>query len=245
MFCGKCGAVLDEDARFCPKCGTPSMSVETARTPESHNGRLIKTTALVIIGAIAAVVLLWVLIAGAKDSPEKSVKNYLDIMHDFDDKAAIEKTIGNEIFDIRNIEDASDGDVDIEKIVRKNCGNVKYKIVSCEETKDEAVVKVQLKYKDCNGVFNDLGDSMLDQLDNLMSLSEEEIDKEICKIVFNCYTKFDYAKADEAEKTIDLIVYKKDGEWNIARKPGDINDLICIYFFGMTERDYNDAMENL
>ena len=77
MFCRKCGAQLEEDAKFCEKCGTPTgaepmpeedkqssatETVETSETPpkkpKKTMGKIIKT----IIGRT----LLIIMILGSK-----------------------------------------------------------------------------------------------------------------------------------------------------------------------------------
>lgn len=81
MFCRKCGAQLEEDAKFCEKCGTPTgaepmpeedkqssatETVETSETPpkkpKKTMGKIIKTiigrTLLIIILLIAILLLL-------------------------------------------------------------------------------------------------------------------------------------------------------------------------------------------
>lgn len=36
MFCSKCGAKLNEDARFCPKCGSPVMATTPNEDPANN-----------------------------------------------------------------------------------------------------------------------------------------------------------------------------------------------------------------
>ena len=72
-FCGNCGAALQEDARFCPKCGSEgvgqavmqSMPVGAAAVPypmPNQNARKKKRRIItaVVVGVIVAVLLLQV-----------------------------------------------------------------------------------------------------------------------------------------------------------------------------------------
>jgi hypothetical protein len=52
-YCHKCGAKLEEDAKFCPKCGTP-VGVPTATTPTRH----VKTPLYIPVVALVAVLVV-------------------------------------------------------------------------------------------------------------------------------------------------------------------------------------------
>ncbi|MGD0978287.1 MAG: DUF4097 family beta strand repeat-containing protein [Candidatus Bathyarchaeia archaeon] len=48
-YCTKCGAVLPEDARFCPSCGTPVAQAEEEPTREHHALKVVEKPKVVIL----------------------------------------------------------------------------------------------------------------------------------------------------------------------------------------------------
>jgi hypothetical protein len=55
-YCRKCGAKLDEDARFCPVCGTPVAAVTVPATPQRRRPFLLPVAILIAILLTAVVV---------------------------------------------------------------------------------------------------------------------------------------------------------------------------------------------
>ena len=48
-YCTKCGAILPEDARFCPSCGTPVARAEEEPTQEHHTLKVVEKPKVVIL----------------------------------------------------------------------------------------------------------------------------------------------------------------------------------------------------
>lgn len=92
MFCGKCGEKLEDNARFCPKCGNAvggnegaaQVSQEAEKYKEMVNGNKKNKT----VGMIAVAIIALVVIAGAfwlfgGRSYKKTVKEYVNAQFNF------------------------------------------------------------------------------------------------------------------------------------------------------------------
>jgi len=67
-YCSKCGAELDKDATFCPKCGTPAgppVTKPERRTIQRRQRKPMSTRTIVLIVLLAAVVVVAAVLAAA------------------------------------------------------------------------------------------------------------------------------------------------------------------------------------
>jgi hypothetical protein len=74
-YCRKCGAQLDEDARFCRVCGTAAEPIAHPIPPPYHNEHRNRPIAWPIVGALIAVLVVAVVVAGLVFVPFQNV-NY-------------------------------------------------------------------------------------------------------------------------------------------------------------------------
>lgn len=92
MFCGKCGEKLNDNAKFCPKCGNPVSgndgvgqgNVETEKYKEIVNGNKKNKT----VGMIAVAITVLVVVVGgfwlfSGRSYKKTVKEYVNAQVNF------------------------------------------------------------------------------------------------------------------------------------------------------------------
>ena len=62
MFCAKCGTQLNEGTKFCSSCGSPVQQNTETTIPNQEAGKKNSKKLPVIIGSIAAVVLICILV---------------------------------------------------------------------------------------------------------------------------------------------------------------------------------------
>lgn len=242
-LCPKCGTEIQNDAQFCPKCGAqinsinPNENDNSSKNPigyQNYGDVKRKSKLPVIIGvAVIAVVILGNLFSNDSKTPEKCVKKRLNVLHDFKE-SELKEELGEEFLDDFSIEDSSDDEVDIIGVVRKNCKNVSYDILSVDEKDDSATVKVKLIYKDCSKVFDIYYEELKQNRDKKSDLS----------LFFSCYDQIDIGKSNDVEEIVSLELNKVDKKWSIDDNCAGMGETAAVYFYGMTREQFETGMIN-
>lgn len=149
------------------------------------------------------------------ETAQKAAANALKAIKAFDKEAISEYLNYNELIDNEN-EDESQGLA--EKQAEKILGGLEYKIISSEEDKDKAVVKVEL-------TNTNIGKVIKEMMANLFSLAMSEAFKADSEKMTDEQMEqksiefFDEAlsknKDEKVTSTVDIKLNKVDGKWKI------------------------------
>ena len=190
-------------------------------------------------GVIALIVLLIIIVSTTGSGPKKSAKECLKMFRDFDDKKIVEE-FGEDTLKEFSLQDE---DVDVVKIIKKNCKNVKYEILSCEEDGDHTTAHIRLKYRDGSEVFNVFEDKIKENVDELKNMSDDAADKIVMKMIFSGYDKIDIGDGEEKEEDIDLELVKSDKKWRVDGDCEGMSNLSAIFMTGMNSEDFVKGVE--
>jgi hypothetical protein len=243
MFCGKCGAQVNDSERFCGSCGAemnnqPQVQYSAQPTygeekPKKSKNKLIGFIAcalvavLVIVGAVA--------IFGRSEKPEIVVEKYLNASLEFDFKeiekysainieAALTAALASSYLSESEIAERlmdEYGTTNIRKIYE---GSLKEQ--AQENMRDEfgidytLTVKVSgtsdLSESEMNRQIESLRDSFEDSNINPDDLIKLNKIKDMCRVRGNVTIE---GSDDEDTQTFELLCVKMDGKWKVLGNP--------------------------
>lgn|GEM_PF-962525 len=168
-----------------------------------------------VLALIMVLMLLLTACNSKGETAEKATANALKAIKAFDKEAISEYLNYDELVDSEN-EEESQGLA--EKQAKKILGGLEYKIISSEENKDKAVVKVEI-------TNTNIGKVIKDMMGNLFSLAMSEAFKSDSEKMTDEQMEqksiefFDEAlsknKDEKITSTVDVKLNKIDGKWKI------------------------------
>ncbi len=168
-----------------------------------------------VLALIMVLMLLLTACNSKGETAEKATANALKAIKAFDKEAISEYLNYDELVDSEN-EEESQGLA--EKQAKKILGGLEYKIISSEENKDNAIVKVEI-------TNTNIGKVIKDMMGNLFSLAMSEAFKSDSEKMTDEQMEqksiefFDEAlsknKDEKITSTVDVKLNKIDGKWKI------------------------------
>jgi len=168
--------------------------------------------------ALALIMVLMLLLTACNskgETAEKATANALKAIKAFDKEAIGEYLDYNELVDSENEDESQEL---AEKQAKKILGGLEYKIISSEENKDKAVVKVEITNTNIGKVIKDM---MGDLFSLAMSeafksdsekMTDEQMEQKSIELFDEALSK---NKDEKITSTVDIKLNKVEGKWKI------------------------------